>query len=212
MIDYVTRTRTVEEDIMPTLNYKKLQTLDGKAAVFVRGFMDYLTDNGINRADDGLPLRKAQEAGQANVKELGEEISLPYISKLSALLQDCQVVYKERRGKKFMLFPGIEFDPFYDFITDRSYGTSMTKELPIDQIQARSAFLDHMREYGAVRIKATDPLNKAAYQVAIDKFKSGEYDMVFLLKDRDLDVLDYGPSHEWTSDLFMGSTHASVGD
>jgi hypothetical protein len=174
---------------MTPLHYKKLQTLDGKAAVFVRGFMDHLVDNGLEQADDGLPMRKAQEAGQAAVEELGEEISIPYISKLSVLLQDCKVVYKERRGKKFMLFPGVEFDPFYDFITERSYGTSMTKELPMDQVMARSAFIDHMRDIGYWRITVEEPLSKAAYQVAIDKFKAGDYDMVFIDRNLTFDLM-----------------------
>lgn len=182
---------------MTPLNYKKLQTLDGKAAIFVRGMMDYLVDNGINQVDDGLPMRKAQEAGQQAVKDLGEDISVPYISKLSQLLQECQVFYKERRGKKFMLFPGIEFDPFYEFITEKSYGTSMTKELPIDQVMARSAFLDHMKEMGWWRITIEEPLTKAAYQVAMEKFKSGDYDMVFI--DREL-TFDHNDVRESVSD------------
>jgi len=171
---------------MTTLNYKKLQTLDGKAAVFVRGMMDHLTDNALEAQDDGLPMRKAQEAGQAAVKELGEEISIPYISKLSVLLQECNVLYKERRGKKFMLFPGVEYEPFADFIVDKGYGLSMTRELPMEQVKARSEFLEWMKDMGAVRIQADEPLEKAAYQIAIDKFKAGDYDMVFVRRDTPL--------------------------
>ena len=182
---------------MTTLNYKKLQTLDGKAAVFVRGMMDHLTDNALEAQDDGLPMRKAQEAGQAAVKELGEEISIPYISKLSVLLQDCNVLYKERRGKKFMLFPGVEYEPFADFIVDKGYGLSMTKELPMDQVMMRSAFLDHMKEMGWWRITIEEPLSKAAYQVAMEKFKSGDFDMVFI--DRNL-TFDHNDLRDSVSD------------
>lgn len=195
---------------MTPLNYKKLQTLDGKAAVFVRGFIDHLVDHELTKQDDGLTMRPAQEAGKAAVESLGEEISIAYVSKLTVLLQECKVVYKERRGKKFVLFPGVEYDPFCDFVEDKGFGLSMTKELPDDQVQARSEFLDHMKEHGAVRIRAVEPLEKAAYMLAIDKFKSGEYDMVFVDRNNDLDVLDYGPDFDWTSDLFIERPTASV--
>jgi hypothetical protein len=99
------------------------------------------------------------------------------------------VVYKERRGKKFMLFPGVEFQSFYEFITDKSYGTTLTKELPVEQIQARSTFLDDMAAHGYVRIEADNPLPKAAYMIAIDKFKAGDYDMVFIQRRLTFDLM-----------------------
>lgn len=43
--------------------------------------------------------------------------------------------------------------------------------------------LDHMTDIGSVRIEAEHPLNKVAYQVLIEKFKSGAYDMVFVARD-----------------------------
>lgn len=167
------------DNMTSTLEYRKIQQLDGKAAVFVRGMLDFIEAHPLPE----IPLRKAQEAGQHAVEELEETISVPYISKLSVLLQQARIIRKERRGQKFIVFRDIHYSVFRIYMEGKSYGESLTKELPIDQVMLRSAFIDHMQERGSVRISIDKPLAKAAYQVAMDKFKRGEYDMVFIKRE-----------------------------
>lgn len=188
------------------LTKRKILNLGGKAAVYVRGFMEFC-DTFPQTDDGGIPMRKAQEAGLAAVEDLGEEISIPYISKLTNLLISSGVVSRERVGRKYI----VKADELYPWLTDHldsnSWGRSMTAELPIEQVTARSAFLDHMNAQGAVRIKSNEPLAKAAYQVAIDKFKAGTYDMVFV--DSGVDLKAYADGDlvkPWVT------THASVGE
>lgn len=190
--------------LSPTdLTKRKITNLSGKAAVFVRGFMEFCDTFPLT--DDGIPMRKAQEAGMAAVEELGEEISVAYLSKLTNLLIVSGVLSRERVGKKYM----IKGDSLYPWLTEHlettGWGQSMTAELPIEQVQARSALLDHMSAHGAVRIESNNPLAKAAYQVAIDKFKAGQYDMVFV--DAGVDLKAYADGDiisPWVT------THASV--
>lgn len=166
---------------------KKITTLNGKSAVFVRGFIEYCLEPGTPTP----ALRKAQEAGMEAVNELNEDISMPYISKLSKLLQEEQVVFKSRAGRHFELFPGRNLDNLSTFLTENpTWGTSTKREDSADQIQARSEFLDEMKNVGLVRIEAHTPLNKAAYAIAQQKFKAGEYDMVFIRSNVHISEID----------------------
>lgn len=156
---------------------KRITSLNGKSSVFIRGFIEYCLDPGTPTP----LLRKAQEAGQAAVNEHGEEISVQYISKLSKLLQEEQVVFKSRAGRSFELFPARNLTSLGEYLTKNpTWGTSTKRELTDEQISARSQFLDDMATHGHVRIQSDQPLDKAAYQVAIDKFKQGKYDMIFI--------------------------------
>lgn len=165
---------------------RKVTILNGKSAVFVRGFVEHLMEPGAD-----AKLRKAQEAGQSAVLELGEDISVQYISKMSKLLQEEGIVTKTREGRHFHLSPGRNLHPFVQFLENNAaWGTSTKRELTETQITARSEFLDEMKNVGLVRIEANDPLDKAAYQVAQEKFKSGDYDMVFIRADLRISEVD----------------------
>lgn len=165
---------------------KKVTSLNGKSAVFIRGFIEYLMEPG-----NETKLRKAQEAGQQAVIELNEDISVQYISKMSKLLQEEGIVSKSREGRHFMLSPGKNLHPFNQFLEDNpTWGTSTKRELNEDQISARSEFLDTMKNVGLIRIEASDPLDKAAYAVAQEKFKAGDYDMVFIRSDLHISEID----------------------
>lgn len=185
MIDYVEQ--KVYDMATVDLTKRKITNLGGKAAVFVRGFIEFC-DTYPQTDDSGIPMRKAQEAGQAAVQELGEEISIPYISKLTNLLIACDVLVRERKGKHYRVKGAMNYPWLIEYLENNGWGQGMTTELPIDQIQARSRLLDRMNDHGFVRIQADAPLEKAAYQVAIDKFKSGDYDMVFVERDLTFDV------------------------
>jgi hypothetical protein len=173
----------------------QVQRLGGKAAVFVRGMLLEIYDQDEKR------LRKAQEAGLLAVRELGEEISVPYISKLSGILQDADVLVKQRVGRSFQVDLGDSFDELWVWIENNpDWGTAI-EDLPDDEvIQERSQFLDQMNADGAVRINYDRPLGKAAYSLARDKFNLGEYDMIFVRSGWDVMAVnpDEQTEHEVT--------------
>lgn len=170
------------------LTQRKVTNLAGKAAVFVRGFIEFC-DTFPQDDDGGIPMRKAQEAGLAAVEELGEEISIPYVSKLTNLLIATGVIRRERLGRKYQVWGDSNYPWLVDHLENSTWGQTMTAELPMEQVKARSEFLDHMNGNGFVRITNDNPLPKAAYQVAIDKFKAGDYDMVFVQRDLTLELM-----------------------
>jgi hypothetical protein len=186
-----------------------LQPLSGKAAVFVRGFIDHVADQPGYTAK----LRKAQDAGVLAVTELGETISIPYVSKLTKLLEAADVIDKSRKGKGYEVAKADKFLETLRHLNDEAWGMTIEREDSPEVISLRSKFLDHMSREGIVRITPDAPLPKAAYQVAIDKFKSGQYDMVFVEKKYDLDLLDYGDEYVDRDSLNSDHTFtASVGD
>jgi hypothetical protein len=161
------------------MEYRKLATLDGKAAVFIRGMMNFIQAHPLPEA----PLRGAQDAGKAAVEELDETISIPYISKLSVLLQQARVISKERRGQKFIVLRDIYFHDFREHMELKNYGESVEKEETMDRVVARSQFLDFMQANPGIRISKDNTIDKAAYQVAYDKFKRGDYDLIFVKRE-----------------------------
>jgi len=173
----------------PHASLRQLQMLGGKAAVFVRGMLTDIYDH------DEDKLRKAQEAGMFAVRDLGDEISVPYVSKLSALLQDAKVITKERSGRSFKVDRGDSFGDFWVWIENNPDWGLSVQDLPDDEtVNERSAFLDQMNEDGAVRLSADNPLGKAAYSLARDKFTIGEYDMVFVRSG--WDIMAVNPDHQ----------------
>jgi DNA-binding IscR family transcriptional regulator len=177
-----------------------LQPLSGKAAVFVRGMIHYVCSHEPAR---DIPLRKAQAAGMAAVDELGETISVPYVSKLTKLLESADIVTKARKGKGYVLnLPSdtTALDQVIDHMGSE-WGTMIEKEASEATIRMRSAMIDHMTDVGHVRIEAEEPIDKVAYQVLIEKFKAGQYDMVFV--HRDMGLID-------ESNYPVNTIHASV--
>lgn len=187
-----------------TENIPDLRHLSGKAAVFVRGFIEHVFDQPAYTAK----LRKAQDAGVRGVTELGDTISIPYVSKLTKLLETSGVVEKTRKGKGYEVTKGERFFDLAKYLKDSEWGQMLEREDSAETISARSEFLDLMGQKKAVRITQDKPLPKAAYQVAIDKFKSGKYDMVFVDRTIDLNVMDYG---DYIGEL-RATLDASVGE
>jgi len=175
---------------------KQIQSLGGKAAVFVRGVMLF---------DESTKLREVQEAGLEAVRELGEDISVPYISKLTASLGVADILIKERTGRSFKVVYGSNYDEFAKWIDDNpDWGTTINEPVSDEVIIERSRLLDQMAEDGAVRVSNDHPLGKAAYMLAREKFSSGEYDMVFV--KRDWDVMAVNPHHGSENDVtYMSS-------
>lgn len=193
MMNYTTKdetTMTLPAVLPPALNH-----LSGKAAVFVRAVMQY-----VDRQDRpiDLPLRATQKAGMDAVEALGETISVPYVSKLTKGLETAEAITKTRKGKGFVVNKGSRFENFANYLEDNfEWGTQIEREDSAETISVRSQFLDGMKANRGIRISKDNPLPKAAYQVAIDKFKAGEYDMVFVPSTIDLNVVDYGDQVGW---------------
>lgn len=189
-----------------SMEYRKLKQLDGKAAVFVRGMIDFIEAHPL----PDIPLRGAQDAGLNAVIEQDETISVPYISKLSVLLQQGRIISKQRKGKGFTVLRDIYFAEFREYMIGRNYGESLLREESMERVVARSQFLDFMNENPGVRISKDSPIDKAAYQVAIDKFKRGDYDMIFVKREYQTLLAvnhDEGIEEEVTT---MDVTYASV--
>jgi hypothetical protein len=189
---------------MTTVPYS-ISILTGKAAVFVRGLLNHIE---IESKTD-LPLRPAQKAGMDAVEELGETISIPYISKLTKVLETADVITKHRKGKGYVLNKDLNFEDTITFLTESDFGMTVEKEASEDDIRMRSAIIDHMNDVGHVRIEAEHPVDKRAYQVLIDKFKAGKYDMVFV--DRDIQLVEPNEHPDEHPRVFPVKTlHASV--
>lgn len=164
--------------------------LSPKARVFSRGFIEYV-DAHMTSKTKGVPLRKAQDAGVQALKELGAAISVPYISKLTAQLENTGVIIKEREGKSFRVFPGSPsvWKTLTELIED-GFGSSMEEAIPDEVIRDRSMVLDFMNDRGAVMITQANPVSKPQYHLLMEKFKSEEYDLVFVKKTHTVFISD----------------------
>ena len=184
----------------------ELDRLSGKAAVFVRGFIEHVSRTNVQNRD--IALRPTQAAGMSAVEELGDTISVPYVSKLTKLLETADVIYKNRKGKGYIVIPGNNFTEMTDLLHNSGWGRTIEREASEDDIRMRSAILDHMTDVGHVRIEAENPIDKRAYQVLIDKFKQGHYDMVFV--DRDIALEEPNLSGEHPETFPVRTLHESV--
>lgn len=174
---------------MPTKHIAKksrtpIEELAGKAAVFVRGFCEYLILHD-EQNDTSIPtvvtLRKAQEAGRSSVEALGDRISVPYLSQLSSKIEKTGAYRKEQFGKSYRLVldnPD-KLDRLKELLSRPEYGRSVDLQYTVDELKDRSQILDHLDQFDGVRIISDRPVPKASYQVLIDRFQKGELMMVF---------------------------------
>lgn len=179
-----------------TIKVTKIKDLGGKAAVFVRGFGEYLLEldeKGINK----VLLRKAQEAGLQAVIDKGEVMSIPYVSQLSGRLDQEGYFDKARIGKSYnCTFNEAQMDKFFDLLDGTDYGVDVgTAELSIQDMKDRNAILEHLTEHEGVVIYKERPLPKAAYKLLIDKFNKGEVVMAFV-SSTNSGMLDDFPEYE----------------
>lgn len=165
-------------------------TLSPKARVFARGFIDYML---IHTKDPalGTPLRKAQDAGLKALTDEDETISVPYISKLTVMLENQGLIIKVRRGKSFAVVQGAPsvWSSFVELL-ESGWGSSLDEAIPDEVVQARSEVLDFMNERGAIIITKANLVSKPQYQLLNEKFNAGEYDMAFVKRTHNLSVSD----------------------
>lgn len=155
-----------------------LTTKTGKAAVFIRGFLTYMTEQPVGHA---ISFRQSQQAGLDLVQSLGEDISVPYISNLSRVLVDRGIVSKQRVGRKFVVVRSDKFDLMCDFLEEHeTWGTTIEAEDDVHTIEARSIVLNHIEYNGSLRLKSANRIPRKAWQVVWDKFQAGELDLIFI--------------------------------
>lgn len=165
-----------------------IEELAGKAAVFVRGFCEYLVsrdDQNETSIPTVVKLRKAQDAGKSAVEALGETISVPYLSQLSGKIEKAGVYRKQQFGKSYNLILDNEkaLDRVRELLTRDDYGHTVDVQFTVEELGDRSAIIHHLEEYDGVRIHAKRPAPKASYQVLMDRFQKGELIMVFCNPD-----------------------------
>ena len=174
-----------------SMKVTQIKDLGGKAAVFVRGFGEFLLDldeKGINK----VLLRKAQEAGLQAVIDKGEVMSIPYVSQLSGRLDQEGYFDKARIGKSYnCTFNEAQLDKFFDLLDETDYGTDVgAGDMNIQDMKDRNGILAHLEEFEGVVIHKARPLPKAAYKLLIDKFNKGELVMAFVSPTNDQGMLD----------------------
>ena len=173
-------------------NYN-ITTLQGKAAVFIRGFMEAF--------DTGVSLRDCQEAGKRAVEDLGDNISVPYISNLSRALDDENIIKKFKVGRKYFVKPGPGYQDFVEWWdAHEDFGLSLTQVIGVDVVQARHSLQEHIDANGGVLIRAENMLEKDVYKYLMTKFRSGELNIAYIRSGYDAGVKFEGKTHklrEW---------------
>lgn len=161
------------------LSQTQMKELTGKAAVFVRGFGEYMLEQ--HRAGHGnVRLRAAQEAGRIAVVDAGETISVPYISQLSSKIEAAGIYEKRQSGKSYVLhFTDESIEKMQDLL-DTPYGTEVRAEISVHDLRARNAIINHLSENDGVVIYNDAPLPKASYGLLIERFKKGQLVMAFV--------------------------------
>lgn len=151
---------------------KQVTGLSGVSAIFVLGF--------VNALDEGeTKLRACQDAGLQLVKDLDGVISVPYISKLSRLLVDAQIVKRSKQGRSYVVGQGPDYDLFIQFLDENpDYGTRLKGSMEQDAVRARA--LDHIDQRGSVRSTKDQRIPPAAYKKLIEMVREGELDLIFV--------------------------------
>lgn len=161
-----------------------IANLAGKAAFFIRGVGQYI----IERADKGHDkafLRKAQDAGLAEVQQRGETISVPYISQLTGKLEKAGVFTKQRHGKSYTIHWTEDSLTFLDELVASDFGTENTpQELSVVDLKHRSSLIRHLESHEGVVIDSTRPVPKAGYKLLWDRFNRGELVMGFFTPEQ----------------------------
>lgn len=174
-----------------TTKLTKVKHLSGKAAVFVRGFGEYLLE--LDEAGVGkAKLRVAQERGLAAVQAQGETMSVPYVSQLSGRLDMEGYFDKHRMGKSYTItFTETQLDKFFDLLDGTAYGTEAKSiDYTVEDMKHRNGIIEHLEEHEGVTIHSTRPLPKAAYKLLMDRFNKGELVMAFVSATNDQGMLD----------------------
>ena len=156
----------------------------GKAAVFIRGFMEHFQEQ-WEKNPKPVPLRACQDAGAAAVADLGDEISVAYISKIGRELAADKVIKKSKKGRNYFVEPSEWTDSFWvDFLP--GWGENWGKELnpdAINEMHERDQIIKFVKKHRGVVIYQDQQLPKAMYSYLMKKFNEGKLKLAFLMPD-----------------------------
>jgi hypothetical protein len=153
--------------------------LTGKAAVFVRGFMEFY-DKQVAGSDT---LRGCQEAGLQAVKDLGDDISVAYISRLARDLANEKVIAKSKKGRRFFLRDADYTDEFLDWLEQNPvWGMDLNPDA-MGEITERMELLDFFDSNRAVLINKDRPVPKAQFRLLMKLFNEGKLNMAYVASD-----------------------------
>ena len=162
-------------------------------SIFIRGFM--------NAFDSGeRSLRKCQDSGLALVEELGSTISIPYISKLSRLLDEADILTRAKSGRSYIVGPNDNLEGFMMYLDSHpDYGTRLKGTAEHDE--QRGQALDHLEAHGAILASYDEDkmLPPAAFKMLMLMVKEQKLDLAFIKRDAVAGVKHNGTTHRITA-------------
>lgn len=162
---------------------KLITDLNGKGAMFVKGYMDAFY-SGTRK------LRDLQEAGKLLIEDEGGEVSVPYMSKLSRMLVEAKIVTRDKEGRSYVSAPGKYAEEFQEFLaTHEMWGTTLKGTW--DDAVDKMTILEELEERGAVRGDYEHRIPRAAYKLLQAKVMAGELDIMFVKPGVDVATVGY---------------------
>ena len=151
---------------------KRITNSSYVAALFIRGFLESIDEN-------GTPLRECQDNGRATVEEFELNMSTPYISKLSKLLGTENVIDKHKEGKHYVATPGDNFDAMMEFLEKNpDWGNTDGKD---EQVKAKARVVN-AGYY--LRASSDERLSPEAWKILYQALMDGEVEMMFYPADK----------------------------
>lgn len=171
-----------------------IRSLTGKAALYVRGVAEFLVDLD-ERGKSATPLRAAQDAGVEYVRSKGDTVSVPYVSQLTAKMENAGFFEKQRAGKSFRIILTDEGLEAMDELIESGYGTDEAmREVSVQDLRDRNQIINHLEEHQGVVITHDHPVPKAAYKLLWDRFSKGQLVMAFVDPGTDQGIIEDFPA------------------
>jgi hypothetical protein len=142
------------------------------AAIFVRGYVETFVDGEVT-------LRGCQDGGVFLVKEYGGDISIPYVSKMSRLLDDAEVVRRTKKGRSYVVGRSDFTDDFIEYLTAHPEFGSRIKGTQ-EQEDLRIQVIEHLELHGSVRSTEEHRIPGPAYKYLAQQVREGQLDVIFV--------------------------------
>ena len=144
----------------------------GKAAVFVRGFMEHYYNG-------NTALFDCQAAGKQATLDAGDELSIPYISKLSRALVSDGIVERYKVGAKYFNRDGEHTAAFKEFLAEHEDWGLLTTGT-VQDLRDRNGVLDEIEAHGAVRGGEGNLIPRSAFSTLMKMVNEGKLDIAFV--------------------------------
>lgn len=140
-----------------------IQQLKGKAAVYVRGFMEAY--------ESGVEMSDCQEAGRDALKALGDDLSPALVSRYAQYLHVDRVIMKIKTGRRYRLADSTFTKPFIVWLKDNpDWGSSLTVDWDQPEI------FDMLKNGG---LAFDGPVSTRRMRLVMALYQRGVIDMVF---------------------------------